>query len=69
MDWGEQVGYRSGSQSDDYLVNSERGGIKISEINWAGGVRSTGDDAVRDPDVFIELLNKHGSVSPDWVGY
>lgn len=55
-----EVGYRSGTENDDYLSNGERGNVQIYEINWAGSVRGTGDDRVYDPDdIFIELQNKH----------
>ena len=54
---GQQVGYRAGTEEDDYLSNGERGNVLFTEINWAGSVNDDGD---WDPgDVWIELQNKH----------
>jgi len=57
----QSPGYRAGTAEDDYLSNGERGNVFISEVNWAGSVRS-GVRGLRkhDPDdIFIEFQNKH----------
>ena len=59
-DRGEQVNYRTGTDDDDYTSNGERGNVSITEVNWAGSVRSVGDSHVHDPDdIFIELRNSN----------
>jgi len=56
----EGVGYRSGTEADDWRSSGERGNVNVTEVFWSGSVRGTMENREHFAgDVFIELQNKH----------